>query len=158
MAELRGTVNPVHKKRRGFESLLSHKILFMFENCKNSNKQGDVGMCYAMAYFAKQGYTISIPITDSQDYDLIVDDGIKLYKVQVKTTKQLAPSNYYIVYLRTCGGNRSGQTIKHFNDNNSDYLFVLTEKHEAFLIPKNEINVNTALTLNEDVEKYKVII
>ena len=130
----------------------------MFENCKNSNKQGDVGMCYAMAYFAKQGYTISIPITDSQDYDLIVDDGVRLSKVQVKTTKQLSPSNFYVVYLRTCGGNRSGQTIKHFNENNSDYLFVLAENHEAFLIPKNEINVNTALTLNEDVDKYKVII
>ena len=121
----------------------------MFEYCKNSNKQGDVGMCYAMAYFAKMGYTISIPITDSQDYDLIVDDGEKLSKVQVKTTKQIAPSNYYIVSLRTCGGNRSGQTIKLFNENNSDYLFVLTDGHEAFLIPKNELQVNSALTLNE---------
>lgn len=32
-------------------------------------------MCYAMAYFSKIGYTVSVPITDSQDYDLIVDNG-----------------------------------------------------------------------------------
>jgi hypothetical protein len=130
----------------------------MFENCKNSNKQGDVGMCYAMAYFAKQGYTISIPITDSQDYDLIVDDGIKLYKVQVKTTKQIAPSNYYVVSLRTCGGNRSGQTIKNFDENKSDLLFVLTDNHQSFLFPKKEIETKTTITLNENAEKYKVII
>ena len=59
----------------------------MFENAINSKKQGDIGMCYAIAYFSKLGYTISIPITDSQDYDLIIDNGIELLKVQVKTTK-----------------------------------------------------------------------
>lgn len=33
--------------------------------------------------FSKIGYTVSVPITDSQDYDLIVDNGA-LLKVQVK--------------------------------------------------------------------------
>lgn len=50
----------------------------MFENAINSKKQGDIGMCYAMAYFSKIGYTVSVPITDSQDYDLIVDNGALL--------------------------------------------------------------------------------
>lgn len=45
----------------------------MFENAINSKKQGDIGMCYAMAYFSKMGYTVSVPVTDSQEYDLIVD-------------------------------------------------------------------------------------
>lgn len=36
----------------------------MFENAINSKKQGDIGMCYAMAYFSKIGYTVSVPITD----------------------------------------------------------------------------------------------
>ena len=58
----------------------------MFENAINSKKQGDIGMCYAMAYYSKLGWTISVPITDSQDYDLIVDTGTNLLKVQVKTT------------------------------------------------------------------------
>ena len=58
----------------------------MFENAINSKKQGDIGMCYAIAYFSKMGYTVSIPITDSQDYDLIIDNGT-LLKVQVKTTR-----------------------------------------------------------------------
>jgi HJR/Mrr/RecB family endonuclease len=59
----------------------------MFENAINSKKQGDIGMCYAIAYFSKMGYTVNIPITDSQDYDLIIDREGKLLKVQVKTTK-----------------------------------------------------------------------
>ena len=47
----------------------------LFENAINSKKQGDIGMCYAMAYYAKLEWTVSIPVTDSQDYDLVVDNG-----------------------------------------------------------------------------------
>lgn len=46
----------------------------MFENVINSKKQGDVGMCYAIAYYSRLGWTVSIPITDSQDYDLLVEN------------------------------------------------------------------------------------
>jgi len=38
-------------------------------------------------------------LTDSQDYDLIVDDGARLYKVQVKTIYHLAYENIYQVNL-----------------------------------------------------------
>jgi hypothetical protein len=37
----------------------------MFENTINSNQQGNVGMAYAIAYYSKLGYNISIPLTDS---------------------------------------------------------------------------------------------
>ena len=126
----------------------------MFENAVNSKKQGDVGMCYAMAYFSKMGYTISIPITDSQDYDLIIDNG-NLMKVQVKTTK-FKYKGMYCVNLKTCGGNRSGQTIKNFDLNSSDLLFILTDDRNTYLIPKVEITSRTAIYLNEKYDRYKV--
>lgn len=47
----------------------------LFDNAINSKKQGDIGMYYAMAYYAKLGWTVSVPVTDSQDYDLVVDNG-----------------------------------------------------------------------------------
>lgn len=52
----------------------------LFDNAINSKKQGDIGMCYAMAYYAKLGWTVSVPVTDSQDYDLVVDNGTRLFK------------------------------------------------------------------------------
>ena len=58
----------------------------MFGNVNNFKQQGNIGMAYAIAYYTKLGYVVSIPLTDSQDYDLIIDTGIKLLKVQVKTT------------------------------------------------------------------------
>lgn len=54
---------------------------------KNSRKQWDVWLWIAICCFAKLWYTVSIPLTDSQDYDLVVDFEWKLNKIQVKTTR-----------------------------------------------------------------------
>ena len=127
----------------------------MFENAINSKKQGDIGMCYAIAYFSKISYTVSIPITDSQDYDLIIDNGT-LLKVQVKTTRCKDSRGIYQVALKTCGGNRSGYTIKKINENSSDLLFVLDNDSNMYLLPKQNIHSNTTLLLGKEMEKYKV--
>ena len=78
----------------------------LFNDCKNSHAQGNVGMGQAIAYYTLKGYTISIPLNDCQEYDLVVEypDGLK--KVQVKTTKHKAPSGNYIVNLRTMSGHK----------------------------------------------------
>lgn len=52
-------------------------------------------MAYAIAYYSELGYTVSIPLTDTQDYDLIADTGNTLLKVQVKTTTCLNKSGNY---------------------------------------------------------------
>ena len=128
----------------------------MFENATNWKKQGDIGMCYAIAYYSKLGWTISIPVTDSQDYDLIVDNGDSLLKVQVKTTTQVSEYGIPQVNLRVNGGNRSGSTNKLFDTNDCDLLFVMTEKGEFFSIPREEITAKTAISLGEKYLPYKV--
>lgn len=118
----------------------------LFDNAINSKKQGDIGMCYAMAYYSKLGWTISIPITDSQDYDLIVDNGTRLFKVQVKTTKSISPS-----------GNRSGTgKCKDFSENSSDLLFALTDSGECYSIPRSEISAVSSVVLGDRYLPYRV--
>lgn len=128
----------------------------MFENIVNSKKQGDTGMGFAIAYFCKLGWTVSIPITDSQDYDLVVDNGERLLKVQVKTSKYKTKHGIYQVSLKTCGGNRSCQKIKNFDKNSSDLLFVLLENGNVYLIPREEIKTNTTINLGENMNQFKV--
>ena len=76
----------------------------IFNECTNSQSQGNVGMGQAIAYYTQKGQTVSIPLNDCQEYDLVVEypDGLK--KVQVKTTKSKAPSGRYVVGLRTMSG------------------------------------------------------
>ena len=56
----------------------------LMPNCKNTKIQGSIGLGQAIACFTKLGYIVSVPLNDSQDYDLIVEIDNKLYKVQVK--------------------------------------------------------------------------
>ena len=128
----------------------------MFENVTNWKKQGDIGMAYAIAYYSKLGWTISIPLTDSQDYDIIVDTGNSLLKVQVKTTTQISKYGISVVSLKTSGGNKNGQNIKNFDTNSSDLLFVMTDNNEFYSIPCNEIISTTTINLGEKYLPYKV--
>jgi hypothetical protein len=125
----------------------------MFEKAINSNRRGNIGMGYAIAKLTELGYNISIPITDSQDYDLIADLAGVLLKVQVKTTSYKdKKSEYYMVALRTKTYNK----LKSFTDSDCDLLFVLTESGQMYLIPKNEIKVRNGLTLTTEFDKYSV--
>ena len=53
----------------------------------DTNKQrGNCGLGIAIAYFSTNGYTVSIPLNDTQDYDLLIDKDGKIESAQVKYT------------------------------------------------------------------------
>jgi len=119
---------------------------------KNTKKQGDMGLGAAIFYFTSIGQTVAIPLTDSQDYDLIVDDD-SLKKVQIKTCS--FKRKYYEVNLSTKGGNRTSiGSLKRFNNDNCDYLFVITENFEKYLIPTKDLVAKCNLVLGPKYKKY----
>lgn len=129
----------------------------MFENVINSKKQGDVGMCYAIAYYSRLGWTVSIPITDSQDYDLLVENtDNNILKVQVKTSRYLTEGGTYQVSLKTCGGNKSGQTIKKMDKNYIDLAFVLVDDGSCYSIPTEKIESSGSMNLGDKYSEFKV--
>lgn len=108
---------------------------------RNSRIQGDVGVARAVLYFTERGYQVSKPMSDSQRYDLIVDDG-RLHRVEVKTTSIGA------VCLKTSGGNRSGNKIIKLSSEDVDWLFVYnttTGSHRIYSI--FEVENKTQVTL-----------
>lgn len=129
----------------------------MFENVINSKKQGDVGMRYAIAYYSRLGWTVSIPITDSQDYDLLVENtDNNILKVQVKTSRYLTEGGTYQVSLKTCGGNKSGQTIKKMDKNYIDLVFVLVDDGSCYSIPTEKIESSGSMNLGDKYSEFKV--
>ena len=122
----------------------------------NTNKEkGNSGLVAAIAYYGFKGYTISLPLNDTQDYDLIVDNGEKLLKVQVKATAQRSECGYSIVSVKSCGGT-NGKTYKTIKDTNVDILFVLTELQEMYEIPFEYITVTSSLGLGPDRQCFRV--
>ena len=108
----------------------------LFTECTNSQSQGNVGMGQAIAYYNAKGYTVSIPLNDCQEYDLVVEypDGLK--KVQVKTTKHKAPSGNYIVSLRTMSGYKDKYSFK---IGEYDILFAVDETGRTYEFTKEQL-------------------
>jgi len=118
---------------------------------KNTKKQGDWGLGEAIAYFTKNEYTVSVPLTDSQDYDLIVEKDNKLQRVQIKTNTYKNKKGSFAVSLTTKGGNRSYSTIKKFNKENVELVFIVTSENKKYLIPTDYVLNSIALGPKYDV-------
>lgn len=119
----------------------------------NTNKEkGNAGLAMEIAYFASNGYTVSIPLNDTQDYDIVVEkDGI-LQTVQCKATGSVTKYGNYQVSLASCGGT-NGHRYKTLIETHVDLLFVLREDGVMYVMP-TEIIKNTS-TLNLSLEKSK---
>ena len=126
---------------------------------KNSKKQGDYGLGKAISWFTSRGHTVLIPLTDSQPYDLVVDiEGEGLRRVDVKTTsiKHNTQKDKYIVGLKVSGGNRSGTgKSRKFSKTDTDYLFVVTDSGDKYLIPAEELGTSVAV-LGPKFHKFKL--
>lgn len=128
----------------------------MLSGQKNSKKQGDAGLGAAIAWFTMRGYTVSVPLTDSQDYDLVVEIEGQLRRVQVKTTTHQR-NGKYVATLKVSGGNKSGTgATKTFDQEAVDFVFILTEDSSKYLIPSVSIEGKYAISLCEKYEKFAV--
>lgn len=127
-------------------------------NYNNKSIAGNVGLGQAIGWYSSQGHSVSIPLTDTQEYDLVIDKGEKLEKIQVKTTRHKREgSNNYTVHLKTCGGNQSwDKSIKRLDLSKIDELFVLVETGEMYAIPSKNVGGTCGITLGEKYKDFKV--
>jgi hypothetical protein len=123
---------------------------------RNTKKQGDYGLAMAVATFAALGYTVSVPLTDSQDYDLVIDFGERLARVQVKTTPYIR-NGHYGVSLSVKGGNRTSVgTVRYFSGEKVDYVFVLTGSGDKYLLPAASIRCKSSINLCATYDQYRL--
>lgn len=109
----------------------------------------------AIAYFTSNDYTVSIPLNDTQDYDLVIEKNNVLNTVQVKATGCKTKYGIYQVALKSCGGTK-GDTYKTVVDTKVDYLFIFTEEKKIFFIPRDKITNRTTLNLSNEYLQYEV--
>ena len=122
----------------------------------NTNKEkGNTGLGIAIAYYASNGYVVSIPLNDTQDYDLIVDKDNRIYKVQVKATSCKTKYGSYQVALKSCGGTK-GCTYKTILNTNIDEIFIVTDNMDIYIIPIDKVENYSTLNLCDKYSMFKV--
>lgn len=101
----------------------------------NTNKdKGRAGMALGIAYFGANGYTVNIPLNDTQWYDFVVEkDGI-FQTVQCKATG----SNNNAIELKSYGGTK-GTCYDCVLNHPLDFLFCLDKDTNMYLIPIKEL-------------------
>lgn len=124
-------------------------------NFTTNKEKGNTSLGIAIAYYASNGYIVSIPLNDTQDYDLIADKNNLIKRVQVKSTGCKTKYGNYQVALKSCGGT-NGNTYKTVIETNIDELFILTEDLGMYILPVEEIHNKSTLNICEKYEKYKV--
>lgn len=87
-------------------------------------------MSRAITAFTEMGFDVSIPLTESAAYDLIIDTGRSLKKVQVRYTSSGE------VDLRRIHSNSKGYVIKKTKVDAYNWLFISHQNGEKYLIPR----------------------
>ena len=127
---------------------------------ETNQDKGRAGMSMAIAYFGANGYTVSIPLNDTQWYDLIVEKNGIFSTVQCKATGSADNA----ISLRSTGGTK-GKVYDHVLEHPVDYLFCLDGSMNMYVIPVSEmkeygcnrqITLRTQKTINgQGFQTYK---
>lgn len=124
-------------------------------NFVTNKEKGNTGLGIAIAYYTSNAFIVSIPLNDTQDYDLIVDKNNKISKIQVKSTSCKTKYGNYQVALKSCGGTK-GKTYKTLIETSVDEVFIVTDRLDIYIIPIDKIENRSTINLCDKYEKYKV--
>ena len=124
-------------------------------NFTTNKEKGNTSLGIAIAYYVSNGYTVSIPLNDTQDYDLLVDKNNFIKRIQVKSTGCKTKYGNYQVALKSCGGTK-GSTYKTVIETKIDELFILTENLRIYILPVKEIQNKSTLNICDKYEMYRV--
>lgn len=130
---------------------------------ENNKDKGRAGLSLAIAYYGTNGYTISLPLNDTQWYDLIIEKNGIFQTVQCKFTASADNS----ISLRSTGGTK-GSVYDNLLNHKLDLLFCADKDMNMFSIPvkdlvtfgsKTQISLRTKPTNNnQGFQSYKYLV
>lgn len=112
------------------------------ESTKRDTKTiGDISEMHVILAMRKRGYDVSVPLGENHRYDLVVDDGEKLSRVQVKTGRVRGDVIRY--NCASSHAHRGGTTRPYFGQ--IDYLAVYCpDNGKVYILPETELTATRA--------------
>lgn len=128
---------------------LANVISFIYLCPMNSKTKGNISEAIILAHLLKSGHSISIPFGNNSRYDLILDDGAHLLRVQCKTATY---KNGCVVF--------SIASVNGFNGKKTNYvgtidLFIVycPQLDSIYKIPIQEAPTKSSMVLRVDAPK-----
>ncbi len=112
------------------------------ESAKRDTKTiGDISEMHVILAMRRRGYDVSVPLGENHRYDLVVDDGEKLSRVQVKTGR--IRGNVIKYSCSSSHAHRRGRTRPYFDE--IDYLAVYCpDNGKVYILPGHELTATSA--------------
>ena len=115
----------------------------------NRKQIGRIGLSMAINYFTLQGYTVSLPMNDTQWYDIVIEKDGKFETVQCKATQ----TKENVIDFRSTGGTKGKVYDNLLNHSELDYLFCVNKDLDMWLIPVKDITTTRQITLRTEQNK-----
>ena len=115
---------------------------------ETNRDKGRAGLSLAITYFSLNGYTVSLPMNDTQWYDMIVEKDGVFQTVQCKFTA----SKENTISLRSMGGTK-GKEYDNVRNHPLDLLFCADKNLHIYVIPMKdllEFNNVSSITLKTE--------
>lgn len=104
---------------------------------RNTKAIGDLSELIVAAELTRAGYTVSKPLGDSYRYDLIIDDGVRLSRVQVKTGRLLSNGSIRVACF-SAHFHRGGKQRSYRGE--IDFIAAFCpQTGEVYLVPESDI-------------------
>lgn len=114
-----------------------------------TQQRGDVGVAQAISKFTDMGYSVALPISESRPYDLIVDDGTKLHRVQVKYFGGKGKPTFR---MRRVHSNAQGYVVKVYEPTDFDWAYIYTATGKHYLLRSIPEGIKNTYTLRSTDE------
>jgi hypothetical protein len=103
---------------------------------RNTKGKGDVSEARVLAAFVDLGFYVSRPFGENQRYDLIIDDGQKLFRVQVKTGR--LRNGVVLFSAMSSHWHRGGQARPYLGE--VDYIAVYCpDTEKVYVVPESHL-------------------
>jgi len=105
-----------------------------------------------MQKFIELGYIVSVPYGNNSRYDLLVDNGKTIWRIQCKTAKLYKNGSYYI---QTCNkvANTTQRKTKHYTKDEVDFIASIIEG-QLVIIPVEFIETSTGKRFRTELPKF----
>jgi|SRR5918999_3124301 hypothetical protein len=114
---------------------------------------GDRTTLAVMLALRMAGLAILVPFGENTRYDLVIDDGRRLARVQCKTGR-LRHGAVYFPVCSTYGHHRNPQTARRHYRGQVDYFAVYCpETHSVYLVPIDDLPVKVQASLRVEAPR-----
>ena len=126
----------------------------------NSKEVGNCGELIAAQKCIQHGYSVSFPYGNSSHYDMLIDNGKKISRIQVKTVtpkkKILLAGLFRSCYSKELGKNNRSKRVRYTEDEIDAFIVVNSETSDCYWIEIDDSRItpsgNIIINIDNDLK------